>query len=244
MVPEGSRQRAPSMIASSSSASSNASYPEEMMIMAVAAAQQQQQQENQHSFASGVPIDLSWQSSSSSSQQPSYYTATTSAIETNPDSFFNNQNHSGANSNTHYYPSSNTRQTYNMMTYPQSNSSIVASDMEAHQPMTMQPALSVYYAHDYGLKQTASYSLMDSNNNMTFIPPPRNSLAYPSFTTVTNGPSPALSPSSSSTSATSSPVHPAYHDTVSSEHGFIQQQRQPHINANALHLLSHHQSLY
>lgn len=229
------------------------------MLMAAAAANHQHQQENQqhHSpispfVGSGAPIDLSWQSSSSPSQQQNYYSIATST-DTHPDSLFDNQN--GPNSNTQYYPSSNTRQSYNMMTYPQSNSSIVTSDMEAHQPMTMQPALSVYYAHDYGLKQNStSYSLMDSNNNMTFGTN-TNSLTYPSFPTIANNnnggvvPSPTLSPSSSSTSATSSPVHPAYHETTTSnEHGGFIQQRQPSsINTaptNALNLLSHHQSLY
>lgn len=242
--------------------------------MATATAHHQHQQESQQrhsslsSFDPGAPIDLSWQSSSSSpvQQQPNYYAtaAAGSATETQPNSFFDNQVHTSANSNMHYYSPSSTRQSYNTMTYPPSSSSIVTSDLEAHQPMTLQPALSVYYASDYGLKQntTGCYSLVDSHNNMTFVPPSRsncnsNILAHPSFTTVTNTngngngngggviPSPALSPSSSSTSATSSPVHPAYHETAaasaapattSHEHGYIQQSQQqallPPVNAS------------
>lgn len=233
---EDSRLRAPSMIASNSSASS-ASYPEEMMMMAAAAAHHQQQQQEQPSmspYGAGSTIDLSWQSH----PQQSYYAAAAAmSVPTGNTNFFNSNNSSDSKSD--YY----TKHPYSM-TYPSSNN--IVADIE-EQPMMMQPALSVYYAQEYGLKQNSNYPLLDNSNNhsnnMTFVTPRSNSLFYPSNNAV--APSPSLSPSSSSTSATSSPVHPAYHEAANND-GYAQQQRQQASNTsgNALSLLSHHQSLF
>lgn len=264
MSAEDSRQRAPSMITSSSSASSNASYPEEMMMMAAAAAQHQHQQDHQHQqsmspFGAGATLDMSWQTSTPTSQQ-NYYAAEAAAAAaavsvSNTSSIFGNHhqqhgNHSG------YYPNNNNNNTRHqspyMLSYPSTNSHNSLNAQESQQPMTMQPALSVYYAQEYGLKQNPAYSLIDTTNNMTFVPrssssslsrshnnllySPTNANANTSTittcTTTTAAPivsshcvgSPSLSPSSSSTSATSSPVHSAYHETTS-DSKFIQHQQ-------------------
>lgn len=295
MSAEDSRQRAPSMITSSSSASSNASYPEEIMMMAAATAhhQQQHQQPSMSPFGAGAALDMSWQTSTTSSQQqqPSFYVSEAAAAAvSNTSSIFDSHHPHSQNG---YYSNSNSRQTPYMLSYhPPSNAhshhSIGAHESQ-QQPMTMQPALSVYYAQEYGLKQNSAYSLIDSTNtsSMTFVPPSSssssssgsspatasrtsqgNALLYSPATHVSNTQatapivgsshcdgSPSLSPSSSSTSATSSPVHPAYHETTS-DSKYIQRQQASSSNTthttntstsapqNALSLLSHHQSLF
>lgn len=230
---DDNRLRAPSMIASSSSASST-SYPEEMIIMAAAAAHHQQQEQSSMSpYGAGSTIDLSWQSHP---QQNYYAAAAAMSVPTGNTNFFNN---GSSDSKADYY----TRQHPYSMTYGSSNNMV--ADME-EQPMMMQPALSVYYAQEYGLKQNGNYPLLDNSNNhgnnMTFVAPRSNSLFYPSNNAVS---SPSLSPSSSSTSATSSPVHPAYHEA--SNEGYAQQRQQAsntNTTGSSLSLLSHHQSLF
>lgn len=272
MSAEDSRQRAPSMIASSSIASSNASYPEEMMMMAAAAAQHQNQQngsqQNESSmstFGNNSTIDLSWQSPQS--QQQSYYAEGSAVSSSVPGTFFDSNNSNSnetTNSEDSYYPASNTKQTY-VLSYPSSSNQVAVNMEEQSQSMTVQSNLSVYYPHDFGLKQSDAYSLMDTSNNMTFVTPRHNSLIYssntPGSTSFVNnncgaGSSPSLSPSSSSTSATSSPVHPAYHEnsTIANDSNNFVQQRQQTPNssssiqttesANTMSLLSHHQSLF
>lgn len=222
---EDVRLRAPSMIASSSSASS-ASYPEEMIMMAAAAAHhQQQEQPSMSPYGAGSAVDISWQS-----HTPQNYYASGMNVPTGNTNFFNS-----SDNKTNYYT-----RPYSM-TYNSTNN--IVADIE-EQPMMMQPALSVYYAQEYGLKQNSNYPLIDNShsNNMTFVTPRSSSIFYPSNNAVTS--SPSLSPSSSSTSATSSPVHPAFHEAANE--GYAQQQRQQASNAsgNALSLLSHHQSLF
>ncbi|KAI8642724.1 hypothetical protein BD408DRAFT_416125 [Parasitella parasitica] len=155
-----------------------------------------------------------------------------------------------------------------------SNSHSSPDVQDSQQPMTMQPALSVYYAQEYGLKQSPAYSLIEPTNNMTFVPPISSSrnhhnLLYSSSNATANSSaatttanatpivsshcagSPSLSPSSSSTSANSSPVHPVYHETTS-DNKYIQRQQASNTSlptstgapTNALSLLSHHQSLF
>ncbi|CEP15729.1 hypothetical protein [Parasitella parasitica] len=280
MSAEDSRQRAPSMITSSSSASSNASYPEEMMMMAAAAAAHHQNQQNHRQqstmspFGSGTALDMSWQTSTSASQQQNYYTAEAAVVAnavsvSNSNSIFDN-NHQNSTQSEHYNNSSNTRQ----QSYMISNSHNSLDVQDSQQPMTMQPALSVYYAQEYGLKQSPAYSLIDSTNNMTFGPPfsssrthhnllfsssnsTENSSAVTTAATATPivsshcAGSPSLSPSSSSTSANSSPVHPVYHETTN-DSKYIQRQQALNTSlststgapTNALSLLSHHQSLF
>lgn len=259
---EEGRLRAPSMIASNSSASSSTSYPEEMMLMAAAAAQhhqqQQQQQQQDHAsmspYGAGSTMDLSWQSH----QQSSYYAAATAmSVPTGNTNFFGQHTSSDNKCSNDYY--SNPRHPYSM-TYTSSNNMV--ADIE-EQPMMMQPALSVYYAQEYGLKQNTNYPLLDSNgsssnhqsNNMTFAAPSsrNNSLFYSSNNNTSQqalpaaSSSPSLSPSSSSTSATSSPIHPVYHESGNRDSSYIQTQRQHTSNTNTLgtlNLLSHQQSLF
>ncbi|GAN09884.1 conserved hypothetical protein [Mucor ambiguus] len=268
MSAEDSRQRAPSMITSSSSASSNASYPEEIMMMAAATAHHQHQQQHQQQsispFGAGTALDMSWQTSTASSQQQqqSFYVSEATAAAavatsvSNTSSIFDNHHPHSQNG---YYSNNNSRQAPYMVSYPPSSNSHSHHSMGAHesqqqqhqQPMTMQPALSVYYAQEYGLKHTPAYSLIDSTNTMTFVPPSSSSSSSPATAsrsqtnallyshaihasnTQGTGPivgssncdgSPSLSPSSSSTSATSSPVHPAYHETTS-DSKYIQRQQ-------------------
>lgn len=246
---EENRLRAPSMMASSSSASSSASYPDEMMMMAAAAAHHQQQEHTSMSpYGAGSTIDISWPPY----QQQSYYAAAAAmSVPTGNTNFFNSQKTSSDKcNNTDYY--SNTRHPYSM-TYSSSNNMV--ADIE-EQPMMMQPAVSVYYAQEYGLKQNANYPLLENSNqsnNMTFVTPSsrNNSLFYSnnnsSQVAPTVTPSPSLSPSSSSTSATSSPVHPVYHESANRDTSYIHPQRQQTSNNNpsgTLNLLSHQQSLF
>jgi hypothetical protein len=156
------------MITSASTAST-ASYPDEMMMMAAATQrhQQQQQHSNQEGQASMSPygsgaIDLSWQSSSPNSGNHHYYAPSQQTSNNgHPAMFSPSISNSGSGNNCYQ-----TARPYSVG-YSQS------SDIENSQPMAMQPPLSVYYPHDYGLKQNSVYSIMDANN-MTFVTPYNN----------------------------------------------------------------------
>ncbi|KAI8976464.1 hypothetical protein BDB01DRAFT_853106 [Pilobolus umbonatus] len=224
------RHRAPSMIASNSSASSSASYNEEMILMAAVAHQQHQQHDNQESISSYAPgpMDIPWPSP----QLQNYYT------EANNSNLFD-----------HHTPSHGTY-------YPPAKSyvdlgSYQSSDMEDSQPMTMQSSL--YYPNDYSVKQNPSYLIdnafvMPRNNEFFSESSPSNDMvdSYINQQNQTETQklmsSPSLSPSSSSTSAISSPAHPDYHDTINNS--IQKRQSTQHQQQNTLSLLSHQQSLF
>jgi hypothetical protein len=239
MSAEESRQRAPSMIASSSIASSNASYPEEMMMMAAAAAQHANSPPND-SFGNHSTVELTWQSPQ---QQPQPYYAENHSVSS---TFFdnNNNNNNNNNSDSNYY-STNTKESY-VMPYAAASNPVASMD-EQSQSMTIQPNLSAYYPHDFGLKQNDAYSLMDTSNNMTFVAPRHPSLVYSSNNNNNNSSSNGAVTSSPSFS----PVHPAYHENstlVNDNTQFIQRQQnnsvQSNESSNTMSLLSHHQSLF